>query len=122
MMKAHSWIYRTANSGRSWTVVATGSPLRNVGDGNIGPYSVTAFGVSSDGQEMWIDGGPGFLEVSSDEGRDWQFAGAVGSKSNVSGPYFASVGHEVWMPIDFGGLVRATNASTWKIVGQSSFS
>jgi photosystem II stability/assembly factor-like uncharacterized protein len=120
MMKAYNWIYKTADSGRTWTLVAKGSPLRNDGDGYIG-YSVNAFGVSSDGQEMWIDGGPGFLQVSSDGGRQWQFAGTIGAKTNVTGPYFASVGHEVWMPIEFGGLVRATNASSWKIVAESSF-
>jgi photosystem II stability/assembly factor-like uncharacterized protein len=120
MMKAYNWIYKTANNGRTWTLVAKGSPLRNDGDGYIG-YSVNAFGVSSDGQEMWIDGGPGFLQVSSDGGRQWQFAGTIGAKTNVTGPYFASVGHEVWMPIEFGGLVRATNASSWKIVAESSF-
>jgi photosystem II stability/assembly factor-like uncharacterized protein len=121
MMKAYNWLYKIADSGRTWTLVAKGSPLRNVGAGNIGPYAVSAFGVSSDGQEMWINGGPGFLEVSSDGGRQWQFAGTIGAKTNITGPYFLSVGHEVWMPIEFGGLVRATSASSWKIVAESSF-
>jgi photosystem II stability/assembly factor-like uncharacterized protein len=120
MMKAYNWLYKTADSGRTWTLVAQGSPLRNVGNGYVG-YAVNAFGVSSDGQEMWIDGGPGFLEVSSDGGRQWQFAGTIGAKTNITGPYFVSVGHEVWMPIEFGGLVRATSASSWKVVGESSF-
>jgi photosystem II stability/assembly factor-like uncharacterized protein len=121
MMKAYNWLYKTADSGRTWTLVAKGSPLRNDGDGYIG-YAVNAFGVSSDGQEMWIDGGPGFLQVSSDGGRQWQFAGTIGAKTNITGPYFVSVGHEVWMPIEFGGLVRATSASSWKVVAESSFS
>jgi len=59
--------------------------------------------------------------VSSDGGRQWQFAGTIGAKTNITGPYFVSVGHEVWMPIEFGGLVRATSASSWKIVAESSF-
>src|SRR5665213_2225799 len=119
-MKAYNWLYKTADSGRTWTLVAKGSPLRDVGAGNIGPYAVNAFGVSNDGREMWIDGGPGFLEVSSDGGRQWHFAGTIGAKTNITGPYFVSVGHEVWMPIEFGGLVRATRASSWKIVAESS--
>jgi photosystem II stability/assembly factor-like uncharacterized protein len=122
MMKAYNWLYKTADSGRTWTLVSKGSPLRDVGAGNIGAYAVNAFGVSVDGQDMWIDGGPGFLEVSSDGGRQWQFAGTIGAKTNITGPYFVSVGHEVWMPIEFGGLVRATNAASWKILGESSFS
>lgn len=122
MMKAYNWLYKTADSGRTWTLVAEGSPLRDVETGNIGPYAVSAFGVSGDGREMWIDGGPGFLEVSSDGGRQWQFAGTIGAKTNLTGPYFVSVGHEVWIPIEFGGLVRATNATSWKILGESSFS
>ena len=122
MMKAYIWLYKTADSGRTWTLVAKGSPLRDVETGNIGPYAVSAFGVSGDGREMWIDGGPGFLEVSSDGGRQWQFAGTIGAKTNLTGPYFVSVGHEVWIPIEFGGLVRATNATSWKILGESSFS
>jgi photosystem II stability/assembly factor-like uncharacterized protein len=122
MMKAYNWLYKTADGGRTWTLVAKGSPLRDVGTGNIGPYAVNAFGVSNDGREMWIDGGPGFLEVSSDGGRQWRFAGTIGAKTNINGPYFVSVGHEVWMPIEFGGLVRATRASSWKIVAESSFS
>lgn len=121
MMKAYSWLYKTGDSGRTWTLVANGSPLHNIGVGNIGPYSINAFGVSRDGQVMWIDGGPGFLEVSSDGGHQWQFAGTIGAKINITGLYFVSVGHEVWMPIEFGGLVRATSASSWKILAQSSF-
>jgi photosystem II stability/assembly factor-like uncharacterized protein len=122
MMKANNWLYNTADSGRTWTLVAKGSALRNVGADNIGPYAVNAFGVSGDGHEMWIDGGPGFLEVSSDGGRQWQFAGTIGAKTNITGPYFVSVGHEVWLPIDFGGLVRAPSAASWKVLGESSFS
>ena len=121
MLKAYNWLYKTADSGQTWTLVAKGSPFRNVGAGNIGPYAVSAFGVSRDGQVMWINGGPGFLEVSSDGGHQWQFAGTIGAKTNITGPYFVSVGHEVWMPIEFGGLVRATSASSWKIVAESSF-
>jgi hypothetical protein len=121
MMKGYSWLYKTSDSGRIWTLVAKGSPLRNVGKGNIGPFAVNAFGVSSDGQEMWIDGGAGFLDISSDAGRQWHLAATIGAKTNLTGPYFVSVGREVWMPIEFGGLVRATNASSWKVIGESSF-
>jgi hypothetical protein len=121
MEKANNWIYTTTDGGHTWTLVAKGSPLRGVQDGNIGPYSVNAFGVSNDGRTMWIDGGPGFLEMSSDGGHQWHFAGAIGAKTNLTGPYFDSVGDEVWMPILFGGLVRATSASSWKVVAASSF-
>lgn len=121
MMKAKNWLYETADSGRTWMLIAKGSPQRNVGAGNIGPYAVNAFGVSRDGRDMWIDGGPGFLEVSSDGGRHWRFAGAIGAKTNITGPYFVSVRHEVWMPIEFGGLVRASSATRWKVVAEPSF-
>ena len=122
MMKANNWLYNTTDSGRTWTLVAKGSALRNVGADNIGPYAVNAFGVSGDGREMWIDGGPGFLEVSSDGGRKWQLADTIGAKTNITGPYFVSVGHEVWLPIYLGGLVRSPSAASWKVLGESSFS
>lgn len=121
MMKAYNWLYKTTDSGRTWLLVAEGSPLYNGGGTNIGAYAVNAFGVSSDSREMWLNGGPGFLEVSLDVGHQWQFAGTIGAKTNITGPQFVSVGHEVWMPIEYGGLVRATSSSSWKIVGQSSF-
>jgi len=42
MMKANNWLYNTTDSGRTWTLVAKGSALRNVGADNIGPYAVNA--------------------------------------------------------------------------------
>jgi len=31
--------------------------------------------------------------------RKWQLADTIGAKTNITGPYFVSVGHEVWLPI-----------------------
>jgi len=42
-----------------------------------------------------------------DGGRKWQLADTIGAKTNITGPYFVSVGHEVWLPIYLGGLVRS---------------
>jgi len=57
MMKANNWLYNTTDSGRTWTLVAKVRRFECRCD-NIGPYAVNAFGVSGDGREMWIDGGP----------------------------------------------------------------
>jgi hypothetical protein len=123
-MHAVNSLFRTDNAGQTWTLLAHGSPLASGPNvGNIGVMFVNSFGVSSDGRYLWIDGGPGFLQFSADGGRHWQYVGSsdLGAKTNITGPYFASVGHEAWMPILFGGLARTNNGASWKVVGESSF-
>lgn len=124
MNHAANSLYRTNNAGHTWTLLAQGSPIPGGPNlGNIGGMAVNTFGVSSDGRYVWIDAGPGFLEFSADGGRHWQSVGSgdLGAKTNITGPYFASVGREAWMPILFGGLARTTNGHSWKVIGESSF-
>lgn len=124
MMKAANSLYWTNNAGHTWILLAQGSPLTSGPHlGNIGVMAVYSFGASSDGKYVWINGGPGNLEFSADGGRQWQFVGqqGLGAKTNITGPYFASVGHEAWMPILFGGLARTIDGASWKVVGESSF-
>jgi len=125
MMDSYLWLYKTNDSGRTWSLLAEASPSpAGPTKGNLGPFALNAFSVSSDGQLMWMDGGPGFIQQSTDGGLHWRTIGngiIPGANDNITGPGFVSVGHEVWIPIVFGGLVRATTPISWRVLGESSF-
>lgn len=125
MGKAENWLYATTNAGLTWTLLAQGSLLASSPNiGGIGVMSVNSFGASTDGKYLWINGGPGFLQVSADGGRHWKFVGPgrFGNTSNTIGLSFTSIGHEAWMPILRGGLVRTTDGVSWQVLGVDAHS
>jgi hypothetical protein len=125
MMHSYLWLYKTDDAGRTWTLLAEASPSpTGPTKGNLGPFALNAFSVSSDGQSMWMDGGPGVIQQSIDGGLHWRIIGngfIPGSNDNITGPGFVSIGHEVWIPIVYGGLVRAITPISWRVLGESSF-
>jgi hypothetical protein len=106
-------LYRSADSGRTWSQVTSGLPKRN--DTTLGILSVAAIGRSA--VAITYDG----LYNSTDGGLSWTPIGAAGLPAILSprgfitsgGSYYLAAGTHVWRSDDIG--------ATWTEVGGGAF-
>lgn len=114
MQQGTNLLYETWNGGTSWTLLAQGHE-QGANTGSLTDGVMDNFATNSTGSVLWYANGVGFINVSTDGGRNWVLKrGAVASQWSPVG--FVSVGSSAFEALEGGGLIRTTNGRTWAVV------
>ncbi len=110
---ANNALYRSTNTGGSWTLVAK-SNHQGAKPNDLYGAEPDVFGANQNGSVLWFSFGVGLMQTSVNGGRTWKFSGR--NLVQITQQSFVSRGTFGWLAAYEGGLMRTTDGVHWRWV------